>query len=610
MNRFSQIAVTLFFIGLFATAYQLNKANVHAVDASGNGVVKPAAPDALAKYGFRMEEVGQKSGITFLHTPPKLDAKLANILPRIADMGAAVAVGDFDRDGWQDVYITNSGENSKNVLYHNNGNGTFTDVATQMGVADVNKTSDTLAEHTGVSMGAVWGDYDNDGFEDLLVYKWGKSVLLHNEGGKGFVDLGEKANLPKWANINTAMWLDYDNDGKLDVYLGGYFNEKHDLWHLQDTKIMPDSIEYATNGTRKYLLRGNGDGTFTDVTKEMGMLDSTSWNLGSTSADLNGDGWTEIILANDYGQAEIWQNNGGTKFVNVAKTALEKDTPKSGMNASIGDIFNTGEFAIYISNIYESAFNLTQGNNLWVPKMGNAKGQLAYENQANALDVDRGDWSFGAQFGDLDNDGFLDIYLVNGYLSADKQKTYSYSMTQLGGGNKEIIQDARNWPPVGSASLAGYESKRVWKNDGGGKFIEVAQPVGVTDRFDGRAIAMADFGNRGVLDVVTSNQRGPIQLYKNTVSEGKSWLGLDLTGTKSNKSAIGAIAILSWNGGKQKQVVSGGTGFCSQNDRRLHFGLGKNPKIETLEIRWPSGTIQTFNSEQIQLNTIQKITEN
>jgi enediyne biosynthesis protein E4 len=612
MNRLSQLAVTLFFIGLFVTAHQLNKANVHTVDTSG--IASKAASDALAKYGFSMEEISKKSGINFQHLAPKLDPKLAGILPRIADMGPGVAVGDFDRDGLPDVYLTNSGENSKNALYHNNGNGTFTDVAEKMGVADINRVSDNLADHTGVSMGAVWGDFDNDGYEDLLVYKWGKSALFHNDAGKGFTEVTAKANLPKWANINTGMWLDYDNDGKLDIYLGGYFNEKHDLWHLSSTRIMPDSLEYATNGTRRYLLKGNGDGTFTDVTKEVGMGESTSWNLGSTSADLNDDGFPEIILANDYGRAEIWENQGGKKFVNIAKSALEKDTPKSGMNASLGDVFNSGQFAIYISNIYEPAINLTQGNNLWVPKMGNAKGQLAYENMANALDVDRGDWSFGMQFGDLDNDGFLDIYLVNGYFSGDKAKTYSYSQTLLAGGNREIIQDVKNWPMMENASLAGYEAKHVWKSDGAGKFIEVSQPVGVTDRHDGRAVALGDLFNTGVLDAIAANQRGPVLIYKNTVSTGKSWIGLDLEGTKSNRSAIGANATVYWsNKGqsqKQRQVVSGGMGFCSQNDRRLHFGMGKEATLEKVEIHWPSGTIQTLSAAQLKLGTMNKIKEN
>ena len=532
MKRFSQLAVTIFFIGLFITAHELNKSKVPrtmdreiGIESAGT-TQRLADPDALRKFGFSMEEISQKSGIHFRHQSPHLDPKLEAILPRIADMGAAVAIGDFDRDGWPDIYITNSGENSKNSLYHNNHDGTFTDVGENMGVADVNIVSDDLSKHTGVSMGAVWGDYDNDGFEDLLVYKWGKSILFHNNAGKGFTKV-ENAGLPKWANTNTAMWLDFDNDGKLDLFLGGYFDEKHDLWHLETTRIMPDSLEYATNGTRKYLLKGNGDGTFTDVTEKMG-LDSKSWNLASTSADLNGDGFPEIILANDYGRAEIWQNQNGTKFVDIAKTVLEKDTPKSGMNVSLGDIFNTGQFAIYVSNIYESAFNLTQGNNLWMPKAGISKGQLSYENVANSLDVDRGDWSFGAQFGDLDNDGFLDLFLVNGYFSGDKTKTYSYSQALVGGGNKSIIQDAKNWPPMQNASLAGYEAKHVWKSDGAGKFIEVSQAVGVTDRYDGRAIVMGDFFNNGTLDVMTSNQRGPILFYKNTVNKNTGQRGKKL----------------------------------------------------------------------------------
>jgi len=157
-------------------------------------------------------------------------------------MGAAVSIADFDHDGWQDIYVTNSGEGSKNALYRNLGDGTFKDVAPELGIADVNQPG------TGVSMGAVWGDYDNDGYEDLFLYKWGKPELYHNDQGKGFTRVTEQAGLPQWLNANTAVWLDYDGDGLLDLFIGGYYSEDIDLWHLKTTKIMPESFEYAKNG--------------------------------------------------------------------------------------------------------------------------------------------------------------------------------------------------------------------------------------------------------------------------------------------------------------------------------------------------------------------------
>ena len=204
--------------------------------------------------------MSRSAGIDFVHQAPKLDPKLDHIMPQIASMGASVAVADFDRDGWQDFYTTDSGEGSRNRLYRNLGDGTFRDVAGSLGVADVNRPG------TGVSMGSLWGDYDNDGYEDLFVYKWGRPELFHNDAGRAFTRVTDKAGLPPWVNAGCATWLDYDRDGRLDLFLAGYWDERLDLWHLKTTKMMPESFEYAQNGGRKYLFRNKGDGTFEDVT--------------------------------------------------------------------------------------------------------------------------------------------------------------------------------------------------------------------------------------------------------------------------------------------------------------------------------------------------------
>ena len=186
-------------------------------------------------------------------------------MPQVASMGAAVAVADFDRDGWQDFYVTNSAEGGLNRLYRNQGDGTFTNVAPEMDVAAVNRTG------TGVSMGAIWADYDNDGYEDLFVYKYGRPELFHNEQGRSFTRVSERAGLPEWVNANSAVWLDYDRDGWLDLFLAGYWPEDVDLWHLKTTRIMPESFEYANNGGRKYMFHNRGDGTFEDTTAALGL---------------------------------------------------------------------------------------------------------------------------------------------------------------------------------------------------------------------------------------------------------------------------------------------------------------------------------------------------
>ena len=586
-SRVPRVLLIIFFIALLATPVVLKRLSARSAPAKA-GVNAEAA---MARYGFHLEEAAKASGVNFTHLAPKLDAKLDHIMPQVASMGAAVSIVDFDRDGWEDVYVTNSGEGSQNHLYRNQGDGTFKDVAAEMGVADVNRAE------TGVSTGAVWGDYDNDGYEDLFLYKWGRPELFHNDAGRGFTRVTEKAGLPSWVNANTAIWLDYDRDGRLDLFIGGYYSESVNLWRLATTKMMPESFEYAQNGGRKYLLRNLGDGTFEDVTEKVG-LNSHRWTLAAAAADLRGTGYPDLFLANDYGIAELFANDGGKQFREVGKQAGVGFAPKSGMNAAFGDILNQGQLAIYVTNISEEGV-LIQGNNLWVPKPGTGGDIPKYENLARDFGVELGGWSFGAQFGDLNNDGALDLYLTNGYVSADKSRSYWYDFSKVAGGNTNIIADAKNWPAMEGRSLSGYQQKRVWLNDGAGRFREVAQLVGATDTYDGRSVALADFGNRGVLDVVVANQRGPLLLYKNTVSPENKWVDFELEGSQSNRSAIGAQVRLFWNGQQQVQEVSGGSGFCAQNQRRLHFGLGKNPQVEKVVIRWPSGKIQTLATPEI-----------
>jgi hypothetical protein len=535
---------------------------------------------ALTRYGFYLDEVSRASGINFKHQAPTLDHRLDHIMPQVASMGAAVSVIDFNRDGWADLYVTNSGEGSRNALFKNNTDGSFQDVAGPLGVADLNQAG------TGVSMGSVWGDYDNDGYEDLFVYKWGKPELFHNDAGQKFSRVTDKAGLPPWVNANTAVWFDYDRDGRLDLFLGGYYAEDVDLWHLKDTKMMPESFEYAKNGGRKYLFRNLGDGSFEEISHRVG-IDTRRWALAATVADLRGTGNQDLFIANDYGISELYFNDG-KQFREAGNQTGVGFSPKSGMSASTGDILNQGRYSIYVSNISEEGV-LIQGNNLWVPREGTAGDSIEYDNLARAMDVEIGGWSFGAQFGDLNNDGTLDLYLVNGYVSADRQQNYWYDFSKIAGGNSTIISDAAHWPAMDGRSLSGYQQKKVWLNDGAGKFVNVAQAVGVSDVFDGRAVALVDLWNRGVLDVVVANQKGPLLIYKNNVVPDNKWIDFDLEGVSSNRSAIGAQVRLFWDGHQQVQQVSGGSGFCSQNQRRLHFGLGANPQMDKAEIRWPSG---------------------
>ena len=580
----ARILLFIFFGGLLLTPIVMKR-----LSSERKASAKTAldASSALARHGFYLEEVSHAAGIDFVHQAPTLDPQLAHIMPEVASMGASVSIVDFDRDGWPDIYVTNSGEGSKNHLYRNLHDGTFKDVSDEMGIADVNQSG------TGVSMGAVWGDYDNDGYEDLFLIKWGRPELFHNDKGHGFTRVSEEAGLPPWINANTAVWFDYDGDGLLDLFVGGYYPEDVDLWHLKSTKMMPESFEYAKNGGRKYLFHNLGGGKFEEVSAKLG-INSRRWALASGAADLRGTGHPDLFIANDYGVSELYLNDGKQFHEAGAQTGVGF-APKSGMNVAFGDIFNQGRYSVYVSNISEDGV-LIQGNNLWVPKEGTSGDGIKFENLARDMGVELGGWSFGAQFGDLNNDGTLDLFLTNGYVSLDRKRNYWYDFSKVAGGNASIIGDAKDWPAMDGRSLSGYQQKRVWMNDGAGKFVDVAQAVGVSDTHDGRAVALADLWNRGVLDVVVANQRGPLLLYKNTVAPENNWVEFALEGTKSNRSAIGAQVALYWNGQEQIQEVSGGCGFSAQNDRRLHFGLGKNPQIEKVVIRWPSGKVQTLNS--------------
>ncbi len=554
---------------------------------------------ALERYGFYLEDVTEDWGIDFVHQEPEFDSKLDHIMPQIASVGASVAVVDFNNDGLQDFYVTNSDYGATNALYKNNGNGNFEDVAEALGIAEVNNSE------TGVSMSSVWGDYDNDGYEDLFLVKWGKPALYHNDEGKGFtkVDMGE--DFPDWVNSNTAVWFDYKNDGRLYLFMGGYFHESVNLWDLETTRIMPESFEYAQNGGRKFLFRNLGNGEFEEVSKEVG-LESNRWSYAASSIDLNGSGYPDLVIANDYGVDELFINQGGKKFVEKGEDAGMGFSPKSGMNVSFGDVMNSGRPAIYVTNITEQGV-LLQGNNLWVPVNGEGE-DVSYQNLAGNFNVELGGWSYGAQFGDLNLDGNLDLYVTNGFVSDQKGTDYWYDFSMVAGGNKSIIADADNWPAMKGRSLSGYQENKIWLNDGAGKFNEVAEAVGGSLDLDSRSVAFADLTNDGRLEILIASQGGPLKIYKSNTAAEKNWISFQLEGSKSNNSAIGASVEVIWGDQKQKQFVQSASGFSSQSQRRLHFGLGENAQIEKAIISWPSGRTDTLNSPAV--NQLHQIKEN
>jgi hypothetical protein len=588
-----KISVTIIFILLLVSPgfLALFPANMR------HGKNSPARESVIRKYGFFLEEVSAQSGVNFIHHSPRLDRRIDPILPIIASTGASVSVCDFDKDGWNDFYVTNSRFGTANALYHNEHNGTFTDVAGKMGVALLNR------EKEGVCMGAVWADYDNDGFEDLFVYKWGKPELFKNENGRSFVNVTAQSGLPQWINSNTAIWFDYNSDGLVDLFIGGYFREDINLWHLKTTDILTESFEYSQNGGRNYLFKNEGNGTFEDVTFKMG-LTSTRWTYAAGALDVNLDGYPELVIANDYANAEFYMNDRGQQFIEKSNASLIGLSPKSGMNVSFGDTHNQGQLGFYISNITEEGV-LLQGNNFWMPL--NDNGKILYINEARENGTESGGWSYGAQFGDLNNDGFSDLYVANGFVSGKKGTSYWYDYSKVTGGNSAIISDIKNWPDMKGRSQSGYQQNRIYLNNGSGHFQDVARYVSDSEAYDSRAVALADLWNRGVLDVIVSNQNNRLEIFKNHVDPENNWIAFELEGIQNNRSAIGATLELYWDHKRQIQVISGGIGFCAQNQRRLQFGLGRAPVADSAVIRWPNRIKQVILNPAI--NTVNQILE-
>jgi hypothetical protein len=257
---------------------------------------------------------------------------------------------------------------------------------------------------------------------------------------------------------------------------------------------------------------------------------------------------------------------------------------------------------VFVTNISERGY-LFQNNNLRLNRMPDA-GRFA--NVADATVADAG-WAWGAQFGDLNNDGSNELFVANGFISADRDRSYWYSMSKIAGAHRSLFEDAATWPAFGNASLSGYEQSRVFLNRGLNGWVDVAAAAGVRDRYDGRAVALADLSNRGALDVIVANQNQPALLYRSYPDSTNNWIAFTLVATRSNRSAIGAEVVLETGGGKQRQVVDGGMGFASQNDRRPHFGLGPTEWVDRVVIHWPSGIRQVLHN--LSVNRFHTVTE-
>ncbi|MBV9705970.1 MAG: CRTAC1 family protein [Chloroflexi bacterium] len=539
--------------------------------------------DSTSLPSFRLKEMSHQLGLAVTHQKVLLDQKLDNIMPWMCSVGAAAAAADYNNDGYIDIFVSSSGRNSPCHLFRNNGDGTFTDVAAQAGVADLNRE--------GGVMDAVWGDFDNDGWTDLYIVKWSApNRLFRNNRNGTFTDITHSSGTGYVGNGNAAIWFDYNGDGLLDLYIGNYFRPENDLWHLHTTHIMHDDFEKARNAGPNVLYHNNGDGTFTDVAPRLG-VDDRGWTLDVGACDLFNTGHMDLYLANDFGQDKIFKNNGDGSFTDVTSHAIPIDTRK-GMSVDFADLDGDGYPDIYVSNITKPGY-LVEGNFLW-----RNNGDGTFTDRAPQLGVDNGGWSWGAKFVDLDNDGEMEIVVLNGFVSAGPGD-YWFQLGTMATTPGIVVEDARSWPPIGNDSISGYERSRLFAKQGKG-YVDIAQQAGLNDLYDGRGLCIADYDNDGLPELFTANQGAPFLLYKNEPQHRNHWVGLRLVGSgRSNRDAIGARVTLTAGHRRWVKWVDPGSGFASQSDRRLRFGLGKLTDIDDIEIRWPDGHVEQGHHLQI-----------
>jgi hypothetical protein len=525
----------------------------------------------------RFLDVSRLAGAEHLHQRPAFDARLANVMPWIASLNAGLAVADVNGDGHEDIYFLNSRQGSPNALYLGDGRFRFREAAEEFGLARLN-------DETGVSMDAAFGDLDNDGDQDLFLASYGRSRVLRNDGRR-FVDVTARAGLSHRGNAASALLFDYDGDGFLDVMVGEYFADI-DLWNVPTTRVLQDSFDRARNGGRDLLYHNNGDGTFTEVGARAG-VDHNGWTLDMGAGDLDNDGDPDVYVANDFGEDVLYRNNGDGTFTNVTRSATGGDFD-AGMNVDIADQDNDGQLDIYVTNITNAS--IRQGNMLWWNQGG-----LRFLNVAKEAGAWDGGWGWGARFLDFDNDGDLDILTVNGFVSAGPVDVFRSFGNFYGSLARADVSDARSWPDLRGLSMSGYEATRLFENTGAGYVeVGRAAGVAAHGR-DGRGVAVADFDEDGDPDVVVTNCGQPSVLYRNDGGNANRWLRVKLRGTRSNRDGIGARLELETADLRQIREIEGGNGFSAQSTKTAHFGLGRLDQASSLRVRWPSGLVQRLD---------------
>jgi hypothetical protein len=479
----------------------------------------------------------------------------------IETAGSGVAFIDYDNDGLTDAFVA-SGDTAPSRLYRNVGGGRFEDVSAAMGVSRI-----------GWGHGACAGDYDNDGFTDLFVTYWGQNILYRNEGGKRFRDVTRESKLTQdRVRYNTGCsFLDYDRDGRLDLFVSNYLKFSFEetpkpganpyCWYLQmPVNCGPRGLPFDKN----ILYHANADGTFSDVSEPSGIAGpSQNYCLAALTGDFDDDGWPDIFVACDQTPSLLYINRKNGTFEEEALfrgAAYNADgKAMSGMGATAADYDHSGRLSIFRSNFSDERETLYQNR---------GDGQFDDVVLASGMAHNTRFVSWGCMFFDFDNDGWKDLIIVNGHVFPEVER-------------KKI-------------DIHFKDRRILYRNLGGGKFDDISERAGpgILDRHSSRGVAWGDIDNDGTLELLVNNQGERPSLLKQSGKAPGNWVFIQLTGTKSNRSAIGARVKVSAGGMTQMDEVRSGGGYISQNELRLHFGVGAAARIDKLEIRWPNGATQ------------------
>jgi hypothetical protein len=528
---------------------------------AGAGIFSVGLPFSFPanSLGFQFTDVTTRAGIQFEHNSGAYGGKL---LPET--LGSGCAFLDYDADGWPDILLINSmdwpGHKRRRTtlkLYHNNRNGTFTDITKAAGL-DVEL----------YGMGVAVGDYNNDGFPDIYITCVGQSRLFRNTGKGTFEDVTKSAGLLGKLGFSTsAVWFDYDRDGLLDLFVCNYvrWSAEHDVFCSLDGRHKSYCTPEAYRGDTCWLFHNRGDGTFEDATSTSGIFDTSSKSLGVAMLDFDRDGWPDLFVANDTQPNKLYRNLRNGKFKDVAvEVGLAFSTEgkaRAGMGVDIADFDNSGTPGIVITNFDNEMIGLYRSN-------GKIFDDVAM--QTGVGPASRNTLGFGCVFFDADLDGRLDLAVANGHID-------------------DTVRNIR-----GNVGYA--QPPQLFLNDGAAKFRDIAVEVGggFAQPKVGRGLAVADFDCDGDLDLLLTTNNGPAYLYRNDQLAGNRSLRLRLVGTKSNRDAIGAVVRLFSDGQAQWREVRSGSSYLSQSELPVTFGVGKQDLIEKVVVDWPSGRTEEY----------------